>query len=84
MPGKQTLDHHADLMGRMAATLGVDLDEAELRGALVPEQRDDMLFSCTACADPTACGKWLETVTVADAPPSYCRNRDVLLDLAAE
>lgn len=84
MPGKRTLDRHEDLMSHMAAKVGVDLDEAELRGDLLPELRDDMVLSCTSCADPTSCAKWLEQAADGSAPPAYCRNRDILLDLAAE
>ena len=39
MQGDKTLKEHEKLMGRMAQTLGADLDEAELRGDLPPEER---------------------------------------------
>jgi hypothetical protein len=84
MPGKGTLERHGDLMAHMATKVGADLDEAELRGELAPELRQDMLLSCTACSNPTACAKWLDEAAEGSAPPAYCRNRDILLDLAAE
>jgi hypothetical protein len=84
MQGDKTRAQHAALMNRMAKTLGLDLDEAELRGALPPEQREDMLLACTGCADPTGCAHWLGQTQSADAAPGYCRNGDVLGRLAAE
>lgn len=82
MPGSKTLKDHEDLMGRMAATLGADLDEAELRGTLDPEERFTMLLSCTGCSDPDGCQAWLDANEAADAAPGYCRNGDRLADLA--
>jgi hypothetical protein len=84
MQGAKTRAQHGALMNRMAETLGVDLDEAELRGALAPEQREEMLLACTGCADPTGCAHWLARTRNADAAPDYCRNGDVLGRLAAE
>ena len=81
MQGDKTKTEHAALMGRMAQTLGVDLDEAELRGALPPEMRDDMVLACTGCADPMGCRKWLAANDKADRAPGYCRNADELVDL---
>jgi hypothetical protein len=63
MPGSKTLNEHEELMGRMAATLGADLDEAELRGALDPDERFTMLLSCTGCTDPEGCQAWWLTRT---------------------
>lgn len=84
MLGKKSLEEHESLMTAMAGAIGVDLAEAELRGDLPPEMRDDMVFSCTGCASPGACRKWLATTQQADAPPAYCRNADALVALAAE
>ena len=84
MQGNKTRAQHAALMGRMAETLGADLDLAELRGALPPEQREDMLLACTGCANPTACAHWLARTAKADTAPGYCRNTDILRRLVAE
>lgn len=84
MQGDKTRAQHGALMNRMAKTLGVDLDAAELRGELPPEQREEMLLACTGCADPTGCAQWLARTQSADAAPGYCRNDDVLRRLAAE
>ena len=83
MQGDKTLGHHETLMNKMARRLGADLDEAELRGDLPPENRRAMLLSCTGCADPQGCEKWLAENTAADAAPGYCRNSDRLADLVA-
>jgi len=82
MPGEKTLKEHEALMGQMARRLGADLDEAELRGDLPPEERSDMVLSCTGCSDPEGCQKWLAENPSADAAPGYCRNADRLADLA--
>ncbi len=84
MQGNKTRAHHAALMNRMAATLGADLDEAELRGALPPEGREAMLSACTGYANPTACAHWLDRTAKADTAPGYCRNTGILHRLAAE
>lgn len=82
MQGKKTLDQHETLMGKMANSLGADLDEAELRGDLAPEDRTDMLMACTGCPDPAACKEWLLSHGSAEDAPAYCRNGDRLRDLA--
>lgn len=74
MPGRKTLEDHEQLMGKMADRLGVDLDEAELRGDLPPDTRHDMVLSCTACTSPGACRQWLAGHDTADDAPAYCRN----------
>ena len=84
MQSNLTRDRHETLMSRMAVTLGADLDDAELRGDLPPEMRDDMLSACTGCAEPGACAHWLAEHAESDEAPGYCRNRDILHALAAE
>jgi hypothetical protein len=84
MAANKTLREHEALMTRMARTVGADLDEAELRGELPPEQRAAMLQTCTGCSDPIGCAQWLEDHATADAPPPYCRNGHVLNDLAGD
>ncbi|MEQ8369005.1 MAG: DUF6455 family protein [Roseicyclus sp.] len=81
MPGQKTLDQHEALVGRMATTLGVDLDDAELRGALPPDAREDMVLACTGCSNPGKCQRWLAVTQVAVEAPQYCRNRDRFSEL---
>jgi hypothetical protein len=84
MHSNMTRARHEALMTRMAETLGTDLDDAELRGDLPPEARDDMLSACTGCADPAACAQWLDQHHEAENAPGFCRNRDILHDLATD
>ena len=65
---------HAKLVERMSETLGVDLDEAMMRGEVTPEQMDRVVTRCTGCDDPSSCSGWLDTHKTADQPPDYCRN----------
>lgn len=81
MQGKKTLEEHEILVNRMANAVGVDLDEAELRGKVTAEGRDDMTLSCTKCTDPGGCDQWLGENVRADSAPSYCRNADLLAAL---
>jgi (methylthio)acryloyl-CoA hydratase len=62
------LDRHADLMHRMADTVGVDLGDAVARGTLSPEELRGAVFSCMACEGGAECGDWL------DNHPAGCRN----------
>lgn len=84
MQGNRTRARHEALMTRMAETQGVDLDDAEFRGDLPPEMREDMILACTGCADPEACERHLADPDRAGDIPDYCRNRDILRGLAAE
>jgi len=81
MQGKKTLEEHEILVNRMAGTLGVDLDEAELRGQITPGERNDMTLACTKCSDPGGCDQWLGENAKADRAPAYCRNADLLAAL---
>lgn len=79
MQSTDTLKKHAALMDRMATTLGVDLEEAALRGKLQFDEIADAVLSCTGCANPQECGHWLDhNSDGASATPSYCRNSDLL------
>ncbi len=61
-------------MDDMATAIGVDLEEATLRGDLPFDQISDMVLRCTGCTHPEDCQKWLAENHKADTPPSYCRN----------
>ena len=76
-------DTHAGLVTRMADTLGVDLAEEMLRGALPPEDLRGLVLTCMGCREAGACGHWLEeNAAGAEAAPGYCRNRGRLAELA--
>jgi hypothetical protein len=73
------LDRHADLMHRMADTVGVDLGDAVARGTLSPEELRGAVFSCMACEGGAECGDWLDNHPAGSAEtPCYCRNQQML------
>jgi|AVFP01.1.fsa_nt_gi hypothetical protein len=70
---------HADLVARMAAVQGADLDEAQMRGEIDPETLHDVVLSCSACTDPEACREWMAARDDgAGGTPDYCRNADLM------
>ena len=81
----RTLRRHADLVDRMADALGVDLEEAVMRGALNPDALPDMVLRCSACTKPEQCEGWLARTPAPAGPeaaPDYCRNAEVFDVLA--
>jgi pyrroloquinoline quinone (PQQ) biosynthesis protein C len=77
-------DKHADLVNRMAETLGVDLAEEMLKGNLPPQDIRSTVMACMGCREPGACAEWLEAHPEgSDAAPSYCCNKDRLEALAS-
>jgi len=71
-----TIKHHADLVDRMAETLGVDLEEKVLEGLLDPSTLSDAVLGCTGCSDPEGCELWLKAHqdVGASSAPVMCRN----------
>ncbi len=77
------LNRHADLVGRMADTLGVDLVEELERGNFSPESWRATVLNCTACNNPEGCRSWLDAHRDgAEETPGYCRNKTQLEALA--
>jgi hypothetical protein len=73
---------HADLVARMAAVQGTDLDEAQLRGAIDPDTLHDVVLSCTGCTDPEDCVHWLSSrAQGSGGTPDYCRNAELMARL---
>jgi hypothetical protein len=76
-------DKHADLVNRMAETLGVDLTEEMLRGHLPPQDLRTTVLNCISCSEDGACSGWLEEhAGGSDVTPPYCRNKARLEGLA--
>ena len=70
-----TLKRHADLMDRMATTLGLDLEEKALRGELPFDEIPDAVLRCTGCTGAGECEAWLKAHEAgSDETPAYCRN----------
>jgi len=75
MFGFNKFDRHAELVDKMAETLGVDLAEAVQRGELPPQKLRSSVFNCMGCRQADACEHWLEEhAGGADLTPEYCRN----------
>jgi hypothetical protein len=82
MQSDNILKHHAALVDRMAGTLGLDLEEIALRGALSVEEIGDAVLACTGCTRPGDCAHWLDAHDEgASHPPGYCRNAELFARL---
>ena len=67
---------HRALMGRMADALGVDMQEAAMRGRLDEAETEQAVSRCVGCEGGADCPDWLEAHgTGAAETPDYCRNR---------
>ncbi len=78
------IDRHAELVHRMAETLGIDLAAAAQRGEVTEEMLRSVVLTCTGCDHTGACEAWLDGhEDGAEATPDYCRNKAVLDRLAA-
>jgi len=76
------LDHHADLVNRMAATVGADLDEALMRGQLGGQELRSAVMRCIGCEGGADCPDWLDAHSEGAAEtPDYCRNRGLMASL---
>lgn len=76
------IDHHMDLLGRMADTFSVDFAEALCRGQIQGEELRSAVFRCMNCPRADACQGWIEAHGAGAAqPPDYCQNRGLLARL---
>lgn len=79
MFGFAKYDRHSGLVSRMGDVLGVDVSEEMQRGALPPEEWHRAVQRCFGCLQADNCEGWLKAHRDdATAPPSYCRNTDML------
>ncbi|UAB87742.1 hypothetical protein I5192_10870 [Ruegeria sp. SCSIO 43209] len=78
MSDRETLRRHADLVDRMATTLGVDLQEVAIEGALQFDEISDAVLRCTECPNPGHCKAFLAKNLTAPDTPEYCRNHELL------
>lgn len=73
------LRRHAALVDGTASRLGMDLQEAAIRGALRFDEISEAVLRCTTCTRPDACELWLaDGGGEAQQPPIYCRNTTLL------
>ncbi len=84
--GQNILKRHAALVDRMATTLGVDLEEATMRGDMPMDDLAEVVLRCTGCSNPDGCTSWLgdHATSGAEHAPGYCRNASMLEGLRVE
>ncbi|MCC5987013.1 MAG: hypothetical protein JJT95_04975 [Pararhodobacter sp.] len=74
---------HSLLVGRMAEALGIDLEEAALRGHFDDAEHQRAIARCTGCEGGADCPHWLEAHdTGASVAPAYCRNAGLFATLS--
>ncbi|MDA7966085.1 DUF6455 family protein [Ruegeria sp.] len=78
MSRQEILRHHAGLVDNMAASLGVDLEEAAIAGALRVDEISDAVLRCADCPNPGHCEAMLSQRLHQPDAPEYCRNRDLM------
>jgi hypothetical protein len=84
MLSQKTIKRHAGLVDRMASYVGIDLEEAALRGKITISQIDDAVLACTGCSRPCSCEAMLDRATgIVGAAPDFCRNAKVFEALKA-
>lgn len=76
---------HAELVEKMADTLGVDVEELMQRGRLSPEELDESVLRCIGCLEVGACQHFLaeDEDAARDEPPGFCRNKEFFEALKA-
>lgn len=78
MTDQPTLRRHADLVDRMATTLGLDLEEIMMAGQLQIDTLGDAVLACTGCSNPDGCARWMNAqLQPVAATPDMCRNADL-------
>ncbi len=82
MPMNFGYDHHANLVDRMAETLGLDLRREVERAQITYQQVEGAVTRCMDCPDPEGCELWLEgRANGATHAPGICRNKALLENL---
>jgi len=73
-------DHHADLVGKMAGKLGVDMTQKLLDGKIGAQTLRGTVFHCMSCKNSDGCAKWLDEQVdgTAEDTPEYCENKVLL------
>ncbi len=77
MTSRETLKHHAELVDKMAATRGIDLEESAICGRVSIDEISDAVLRCTSCPNPGHCEKFLSQSALARLTPEYCRNQEL-------
>ena len=82
MTDRDRLRRHADLVDRMASTLGIDLQEVAIKGDVSPDEISDIVLRCADCPNPDDCAGFLARNTNSKCTPEYCRNQELFGRLA--
>ena len=78
------IDHHADLLMRMAETVHADLGASLEAGVLQGEALRGAIFTCMGCASASECPSWIDAHSQGTpAAPDFCRNKAWLARLSA-
>ena len=84
MTNQSIYRRHAELVDRMANTLGLDLEELIMAGQLSVDAVGDAVLSCTGCSSVEGCEHWLAMQKgVAPESPGICRNGELFSMLKA-
>ena len=70
--------HHADLMKRMAETVGAELGDAVANHRLSASGHCTAVIRCTTCDASEECPHGMDSHAHPEGPPAYCRNRGLL------
>ncbi len=74
------IDRHANLVNRMADTVGADMGDALLDGRVRAQELRSAVLRCTRCDHVEKCVPWLgaHAESGARSAPEYCSNRRLL------
>lgn len=78
MSHRDTLKRHASLVDEMATTLGIDLQEAAIGGALRVDEISEAVLRCSDCPNPGHCESFLAENKAVSRTPEYCQNQELL------
>lgn len=85
MTDQSKIRHHAALMDRVAARLGIDLEAAVFDGKMAFGEVSEAVLRCADCPNPEDCAHWLDREEErAEAAPVYCQNRALFERLSGE
>lgn len=84
MSSRTTLRRHAELVDRMADTVGIDLEEKAMAGQIDFDGISDAVLNCVGCTAPEDCEHWLAlNAGGSDTAPGICRNSELFATLKA-
>lgn len=76
------IGRRAAVMGKMAETLGVDFAEKIAQDPSAAAKYREAVMRCSHCSHDGECKGWMADHPHATETPDYCRNKDLLENLA--